>query len=56
MSVSLAPGRFEGILFIFGIQEFIHSKFMPVNLTFQLQMGSRTQNGDFLESSSNDFD
>jgi hypothetical protein len=48
--------------FIFSIQEFIHPRLVLVNWKIPApkreapEVGPRTQNGNFLENSSNDFD
>jgi hypothetical protein len=50
------------MLFIFGIQEFNHLSKCLVNLNISapevgaLQIAPKSQNGDFLKNSSNDFD
>jgi hypothetical protein len=49
-------------MFIFSVQEFIHPRLMStesehsVSKNRALQMGAKTQNGDFLKNSSNFFD
>jgi hypothetical protein len=44
------------ILFIFDIQEFICHTDVPASKIGALQMGPKTQNGNFLENGQNDFD
>jgi hypothetical protein len=55
MDVPLHSARAAGrILFLFGIKEFIHHRFMPSeHFSFKnttLQMGSKTQNCNFFEN------